>query len=145
MGIQMILFVTTLFNNLDQDFFTYLDIAVYTLCQIICFGSIAVVFAYFTFLYISPYNFFQCVISVLFQIHSSAPPSSFHLPSPVPSNLASPSPPSISVGLGLLHGNFHFARQFRWFTRQFKNSNDNLTMIRFQELKDVLKYEIRLE
>ena len=44
-----------------------------------------------------------------------------------------------------LNGNSHFGRQFRWFTRQFKNSNDNLTMIRFQELKDVLKYEIRLE
>ena len=33
-----------------------------------------------------------------------------------------------AVGPGVLHGNLHFARQFRYFTRQFGNSNDNLTM-----------------
>ena len=57
---------------------------------------------------------------------------------------------------GCLHGNSHFVRQFRYFTRKFSNSNDNLTMkelkIRItkmiccpgiQDSKTVFKYEIR--
>ena len=35
---------------------------------------------------------------------------------------------SCAVEPGCLHGNSHLARQFRCFTRQFYNSNDNFTM-----------------